>query len=71
MPFEFVGVGVGCLGELERERVAEVVGSERADMTFGFGVFCVVDSADAFEDSVDAASGELPVRSAAAHRCGG
>ena len=69
--FEFVGVSVGCLGELERERVTQVVGSERADVTLGFGVFSVVEPADAFEDGVDTTAGEPPVRAAAAHRCGG
>ena len=40
-------------------------------MTLGFGVFCVVEPADAFEDGVDAAAGEPPVGAAAAHRsCG-
>ncbi len=59
--FEFVGVGVGGLGELERERVAEVVGSEWAYLTFRVRVFSVVETADAFEDRVDTASGEPPV----------
>ena len=69
--FEFVGVSVGCLGEPERERVTQVVGSQRADATLGFGVFRVVEPADTFEDGVDTAAGESPVRAAAAHRSGG
>ena len=69
--FEFVGVGVGGLGEPERERVTQVVGSERTDVALGFGMFCVVEPADTFEDGVDAAAGEAPVGAAAAHRSGG
>ena len=51
--------------------MTQIVGSQRADATLGFGVFRVVEPADTFEDGVDTASREAPVRAAAVHRSGG
>ena len=48
--FEFVGVAAGGRGEREGERVAQVVGAERADVPVRVGVFGVVPAADLLAD---------------------
>jgi hypothetical protein len=59
---QFIRVGTGHRGQLEGERMPEIVWAERSDPQVGLNDFSIVSAPDLLEHQVDGPRGESAIR---------